>query len=122
MREKLALIAVAAVLSLGGWQSLKALRAIDRDRDRVLPKGEMQMNDEVKKTEQEWRALLTPEQFSVMRQCGTEPPFSGKYNDFFEKGIYHCAGCGTPLFRSQTKYEHGSGITRSGAGSKLGSA
>jgi peptide methionine sulfoxide reductase msrA/msrB len=44
-----------------------------------------------------------------MRKCGTERPFSGKYNDFWDKGVYLCAGCGTPLFLSETKYEHGTG-------------
>ncbi len=93
MREKLVIILVAVILSLGGWQSLRALRALDQDRDQVRPKGEMTKPSETKKTEQEWRALLTPEQFRVMRECGTEPPFSGKYNDFFKKGMYYCAGC-----------------------------
>jgi len=106
-REKLALIALAAVLSLGGWQGLKGLLAIDHVR--VQSPEERPMNDKVKKTEPEWRGLLTPEQFRVMRECGTEPPFSGRYNDFFETGTYACAGCGTPLFRSQTKYDHGTG-------------
>jgi peptide methionine sulfoxide reductase msrA/msrB len=109
MREKLLIILVAVILSLGGWQSLRALRALDQDRDQVRPKGETTMPSETKKTEQEWRALLTPEQFRVMRECGTEPPFSGKYNDFFKNGMYYCAGCGTPLFGSQTKYDHGTG-------------
>jgi peptide methionine sulfoxide reductase msrA/msrB len=63
----------------------------------------------VKKTDSEWKKTLTPEQFRVMRQGGTERPFSGQYNDLWENGFYTCAGCGTPLFRSETKYDHGTG-------------
>ena len=54
-------------------------------------------------TESEWKKILTPEQFHVMRKAGTEKPFSGKYNDHYIEGIYHCVGCGTPLFSSATK-------------------
>ncbi|MBE3125160.1 MAG: bifunctional methionine sulfoxide reductase B/A protein [Acidobacteria bacterium] len=67
------------------------------------------MPNKVKKTDKEWKAALTPEQYDVMRKCGTEQPFAGKYNDFWEKGVYICAGCGTPLFLSDAKYEHGTG-------------
>jgi peptide methionine sulfoxide reductase msrA/msrB len=67
------------------------------------------MPDKIKKTEKEWKATLTPEQYDVMRKCGSERPFTGKYNDFWEKGVYVCAGCGTPLFLSDAKYEHGTG-------------
>jgi peptide methionine sulfoxide reductase msrA/msrB len=67
------------------------------------------MPDKMKKTEKEWKAALTPEQYDVMRKCGSERPFTGKYNDFWEKGVYVCAGCGTPLFLSDAKYEHGTG-------------
>jgi peptide methionine sulfoxide reductase msrA/msrB len=67
------------------------------------------MNKKVIKTDEEWKKILTPEQYRVMRQSGTERPFSGKYNDFYDQGIYHCAGCGTPLFLSDSKYDHGTG-------------
>lgn len=67
------------------------------------------MPNKMKKTEKEWKATLTPEQYDVMRKCGSERPFTGKYNDFWEKGVYVCAGCGTPLFLSDAKYEHGTG-------------
>ena len=67
------------------------------------------MPKKVKKSEKEWKSALTPEQFDVMRKCSTERPFTGKYNDFWDKGVYVCAGCGTPLFRSEMKYEHGTG-------------
>jgi peptide methionine sulfoxide reductase msrA/msrB len=55
------------------------------------------------------KKTLTPEQYRVMIQCGTEPAGSGVYNDFWEKGEYHCAACEALLFKSETKYEHGTG-------------
>lgn len=61
------------------------------------------------KTEEEWRAVLSPEQFRILRQKGTEPAYSGEYDKFFGKGIYHCAGCGTPLFKSDAKFNSGCG-------------
>ena len=63
----------------------------------------------VKKTEEEWRRELTPEQYHVMREKGTERPFTGEYEKSKEEGMYVCAGCGNPLFSSDTKYESGSG-------------
>lgn len=57
------------------------------------------------KTDDEWRQSLTPEQYRVLRQKGTEAPGSGTYVDFNEEGMYTCAACGQPLFSSDTKYE-----------------
>ena len=56
------------------------------------------MSDKVSKTEEEWRQQLSPEEFEVCRNKGTEAPFSGKYWDCKEKGIYRCTGCGNELF------------------------
>lgn len=61
------------------------------------------------KTEAEWREQLTPEQFHVMRQKGTERPFTGALVDNHADGVYHCGGCDAPLFPSETKFESGSG-------------
>lgn len=61
------------------------------------------------KTDAQWRDELTPEQYEVCRCGGTEPPFSGKYWDTKTAGTYHCAGCDSPLFSSDTKYDSGSG-------------
>jgi len=63
----------------------------------------------VVKTEAEWRKLLTPAQFSVLRQEGTERPFSSPLNDEKRKGTFVCAGCELPLFESRTKYDSGTG-------------
>jgi peptide-methionine (R)-S-oxide reductase len=65
--------------------------------------------EKVRKTEAEWREQLTPEQFYVMRQKGTERPFTGALVNNHADGIYHCAGCNAPLFPSDTKFESGSG-------------
>jgi len=61
------------------------------------------------KTDKQWVKELSPEQYRVLRQCGTEPPFSGKYVNFKEDGYYYCAACGAKLFSSDTKYDSGSG-------------
>ena len=67
------------------------------------------MKDKVEKTDEEWRKELTPEQYHVMREKGTERPFTGKYADHHEDGNYLCAACGQELFGSDTKFESGSG-------------
>ena len=61
------------------------------------------------KTKEEWKNLLTPKQFNILREKGTEYPFSGKYVNNKEKGIYICAGCGNELFASNVKFDSGSG-------------
>jgi peptide-methionine (R)-S-oxide reductase len=63
----------------------------------------------IEKTDDDWRRELTPDQYRIMRQKGTEPPFTGEYVNEKTPGVYRCAACGTPLFRSDTKYDSGSG-------------
>ncbi|WVZ98455.1 hypothetical protein U9M48_043907 [Paspalum notatum var. saurae] len=63
----------------------------------------------VQKSEEEWRAILTPEQFNILRLKGTEYPGTGEYDKFFDEGVYKCAGCGTPLYKSSTKFNSGCG-------------
>ena len=65
--------------------------------------------EKIRKSEDQWRKQLTPEQYEVARGKGTEPAFTGKYHASHADGIYRCVCCGTPLFDSQTKFESGTG-------------
>ena len=67
------------------------------------------MSDKIKKSEKEWEQELTPEQYRVLREKGTERAFAGEYYNHKGKGVYKCAACGQELFSSETKYESGSG-------------
>lgn len=67
------------------------------------------MSTNVEKSEQEWKADLSPEQYHVLREHGTERPFTGRYWDDHSEGSYHCAGCGAKLFQSATKFDSGTG-------------
>ncbi len=67
------------------------------------------MSDKTCKTEEEWQQQLTPEQFEVTRRKGTERAFTGKYHDCKTEGVYYCICCGAPLFRSDEKFDSGSG-------------
>lgn len=67
------------------------------------------MADKISKTEQEWKQQLSPEQYNVTRQAGTERAFTGKYWDTKEDGTYNCVCCGAPLFSSETKFNSGTG-------------
>jgi peptide-methionine (R)-S-oxide reductase len=85
-----------------------------RGRRNVLvnPTGqerEMEKTEKVVKSEQEWRSQLDPDQYEVLRNAATEPPFTGRYVNEKGDGVYRCAGCGNPLFSSDTKFESGTG-------------
>lgn len=67
------------------------------------------MSDKIQKSDRDWRKELTPAQFHVTREGGTEPPFTGEYESTDKKGTYVCVCCGQPLFSSDTKYHSGSG-------------
>jgi peptide-methionine (R)-S-oxide reductase len=71
--------------------------------------GRTENLDRVEKTDSEWRAVLTAEQYEVARKKGTEPAFTGKYHDCKEPGLYRCACCGTDLFSSDRKFDSGTG-------------
>ncbi|KAI9292411.1 methionine sulfoxide reductase B [Neoconidiobolus thromboides FSU 785] len=63
----------------------------------------------INKSEDEWRAVLSKEQFRILREKGTEPAGSGEYDKFYEKGVYLCAGCDSPLYKSDFKFNSGCG-------------
>jgi peptide-methionine (R)-S-oxide reductase len=67
------------------------------------------MSEKIIKSDEEWKSLLTPEQYRITRQKGTEQAFTGKYYHFKEGGIYHCVCCGNELFGSETKFDSGTG-------------
>lgn len=67
------------------------------------------MAEQLSLTDEQWRERLTPEQYRVLREHGTERPFTGEYDLHFEKGVYSCAGCGSVLFTSESKYDSGCG-------------
>ncbi len=67
------------------------------------------MNPKIKKSKDEWRRILTPEELHVLREKGTEKPFTGKYVNHKKEGTYVCAGCGNELFYSDTKFDSGTG-------------
>jgi peptide-methionine (R)-S-oxide reductase len=69
----------------------------------------MTMAEPVTRTEEQWREALTPAQYRVLRQAGTEPPFTGEYFDCHDDGVYRCAACGAELFSSKAKFESGTG-------------
>lgn len=72
-------------------------------------KKEIDMNDKIVKSAEEWKKSLSPEEYRVLREKGTERAFTGAFWDNHEKGVYLCAGCGEELFRSDTKFDSGSG-------------
>jgi peptide-methionine (R)-S-oxide reductase len=73
--------------------------------DRSRTPGTVKSMEKVNKSDAEWRAQLTPEEYQVLREAGTERPFTGEYTDTKTVGIYRCRACGTELFRSETKFE-----------------
>ena len=80
-----------------------------KDNTTITKNDSTKMNNELNLSEEEWKKKLTPEQFHVCREKGTERAFTGKYYDSKEKGIYKCAACGNPLFSSETKFDSGTG-------------
>jgi peptide methionine sulfoxide reductase msrA/msrB len=91
--------------SLSGEQSGKETAMADSTKGKSSNEGKQ----EAAKTEDEWKHCLSPEAYHVLREQGTEIPFTGKYYQSKETGIYHCAACGSPLFTSDTKYDSGTG-------------
>lgn len=94
---QIGITAIGSIVLLRGWSA--------RTKAQTVAAGEF----EIIRTEAEWRSILTPEQFEVLRQKGTERPLSSPLAKRFDEGIYSCAGCDLPLFSSATKFESGTG-------------
>ena len=98
----------AFTLALGCLLGERALAAAVPQKA-AAPKKTKVVIERVEKTEAEWKQLLTPEQFHVLREKGTERAYTGEYWNNHEKGTYVCAGCGQLLFSSKTKFDSGTG-------------
>jgi len=95
------------LFGLSTGQPLSA--AADQIKVYSVAEGTYIMTDTVHMSDAEWRELLTPGQYHILREKGTEPPFSGQYNKNHERGVYRCAGCGLDLYSSGDKFDSGSG-------------
>lgn len=117
----LAGLGVLGMFVFGPWKIDSRVEAnSSADREHAAAPGKF---DPVLKTEAEWKAELTPEQFHVLRESGTELSGTGKFAKHHADGIYTCAGCGSPLFDSRDKFESGTGwpsYTRLAQGSTVG--
>jgi len=102
-------MAFAILVSFAAWKGLNDLLGSTPVPKAEYVLGENAMVKKIHKSDAEWKASLTPERYKVMRKHGTEPAFSGLYNNYSEPGTYVCAACETPLFGSNAKYDHGTG-------------
>jgi len=111
MKLDLDLGAAAACLLLAGCGNGvdPELRPVPAPITHTAPDASTAMTQDTPKTDAEWKAVLTPEQYRVLREKGTERAFTGKYWNHHGSGIYRCAGCGHALFESGTKYDSGCG-------------
>ena len=100
---------VAVSDSLAGPASAADMSAPARIRVYSVEKGDFVMTETVVKTNEEWKKTLTPEQYHILREKGTERAFSGKYDRNHEHGVYRCAACGLDLYRSEEKFDSGTG-------------
>jgi peptide-methionine (R)-S-oxide reductase len=108
VRLKILLVAIAAVILYGSFAVTQPHTPGPIKLYSVDQKGYI-MSNKVVKSEEEWKKELTPEQYHVMREKGTERAFTGKLWDNHDKGVYRCAACGNDLFTSDTKFESGTG-------------
>ena len=103
-------LAITAALCTS-WRHSSLFGAETRQRILIFEShtGKVVPMDIVQKTEAEWQRQLTPEQYRVTRQKGTEPPFTGEHDQRKERGVYRCVCCGIDLYRSETKFDSGTG-------------
>ena len=100
----IAFVVVLSVAAVAATRAARDMSAETPDRGDEFP-----ADQKVEKTEEEWREILTEEEFRVLREAGTERAFTGDLLETKETGVYTCAACGLPLFSSKTKYESGTG-------------
>lgn len=105
--SRIIIFMISFLLTWGGWTVLRSL--FFQERLNFFPSKSEAILRKVNKTKEEWKKILSAEQFHVMFEKGTEPAFHGQYHDFWEKGYYLCAACGAVLFSSEDKYDHGTG-------------
>jgi peptide-methionine (R)-S-oxide reductase len=97
-------LVIVAVIGLGGWLMANRVQSNHPTKEGGVP-----MSEKIHKSDDEWRQMLTAEQFRVTRKKGTERAFTGEYWNNKETGVYQCVCCGQPLFNSATKFESGTG-------------
>uniref|UniRef100_UPI00040637A8 peptide-methionine (R)-S-oxide reductase MsrB n=1 Tax=Citrifermentans bremense TaxID=60035 RepID=UPI00040637A8 len=105
----LTVLVVSVLVVLESGEDSAIVNAASRIKVFSAEKGTYVMSDEIVKSKDEWKKILTPEQYHVLREKGTERAFSGKYATSHDHGVYRCAGCGLDLFRSEDKFESGTG-------------
>jgi peptide-methionine (R)-S-oxide reductase len=104
-RNVVALASILVILFVFGCEN-----ALPPDETKFATQQEGEsMAGKVIKSDEEWRQILTPEQYEVTRNKGTEPPFTGEFYDFHEEGVYHCICCDNELFSSEAKFDSGTG-------------
>jgi peptide-methionine (R)-S-oxide reductase len=114
-RRKATFAGTAAMVAIGTLASFALFGGADWTLEAIVnsnipePMTTREDGSPLPQTEAQWQEALTPQQFNVLRKQGTERAFTGEYWDSKEKGVYCCAGCGQPLFRSETKYDSGTG-------------
>lgn len=100
---------VCVTALLGGCNRPQQAAAQDEAQPKHWQDTKMDEKGKIARTEQQWKELLTPEQYQVARQCGTEAPFTGKYWNEKRSGVYKCVACGLELYRSNAKFDSGTG-------------
>lgn len=98
------LFVCCAVIAMASMACSQEQAGLDTQQD-----PEVTLVDKVVRSDEEWKSILPPDRYAILREKGTEQPFTGEYEDYWEDGVYACYACGLPLFDSTTKFHSGSG-------------